>query len=152
MAESKLKQMLQRQHERRSEPHPLPKQTSMKSDASMLPPILFDNEPPSANQRSEIEVRPHSIPKQTSMKDDASMLPPILFDNEPPSANQSQVEKSKHGSMDEPISFQNEHSANQSSETDSITEARPRGNTTMSDSSMNPPITFKNKSPSVDQR
>ncbi|XP_071403216.1 protein NLRC3-like [Centroberyx affinis] len=146
---------------------PVPSCVSMKSDASMDPPVKFKDGQHSIEQSPVQQERPDSpVPSCVSMKSDASMDAPVMFKDGQHSIEQSPVQQERpdspvpscvsmksDASMDPPVKFKDgQHSIEQSP----VQQERPNSPvpscvSMKSDASMDPPVMFKDGQHSIEQ-
>ncbi|XP_060761176.1 NLR family CARD domain-containing protein 3-like [Neoarius graeffei] len=143
---------------------PEPSCVSLKSDASMDPPLRFKNRI-SSSIHSELQMKRSDSPEPScvSMKSDASMDPPLRFNTGNPSSVPSELKRKRSDSpepscvslksdvsMDPPLRFKNRISSSIHSELQMKRSDPPEPScvSMKSDASMDPPLRFNTGNPS----
>ncbi|XP_053540671.1 uncharacterized protein LOC100526730 isoform X45 [Ictalurus punctatus] len=151
--------------QRKRSDSPEPSCVSMKSDASMVPPLNFRNKDSSSVHSKLQRKRSHSPePSCVSMKSDESMDPPWNFRNRDSSSVHSKLQRKRSdprqpscvsmksdASMGPPLYFRNKESTSVHSKLQRTRSDSPEPScvSMKSDASMAPPLNFRNKDSSV---
>ncbi|KAI4873238.1 hypothetical protein NFI96_022815, partial [Prochilodus magdalenae] len=137
---------------------PEPSCVSMRSDASMNPPMVFKDGDPSS-KLSPLQRSDSPEPSCVSMRSDASMNPPMVFKDGNPSSELSPLQRSdtpepsmvsmrSDASMNPPMVFKDEDLSSELSllQIKRSDSPKPSCVSMRSDGSMNPPMVFKDPS------